>query len=118
MAYFKINDVDFSTYVSQLKVTKNHVYKSQANAAGNTIVKYVNTKRVINVEIIPLDAVSMKNLQKSIESLTTSISFQNPDTMALETITCMIPTNAVEYYTIQSIDKTRFKACQLQFTEL
>ena len=118
MAYFKINDVDFSIYVNSLKVTKNHVYKSQTNAAGNTIVKYVNTKRVVNVGIIPLNATAMKNLQTAIASLTTNISFQNPDTGALETISCMLPSNAVEYYTIQGANNTKFKACQLQFTEL
>lgn len=118
MTYFKINDIDFSIYVNDLKVTKNHVYKSQTNAAGNTIVKYVNTKRVVNVGIIPLNAATMKSLQNAIASLTVNISFQNPDTMALETISCMIPTHAVEYYTIQGANNTKFKAFQLQFTEL
>lgn len=118
MAYFKINDVDFSMYVNALKITKNHVYKSQTNAAGNTIVKYVNTKRIVNVGIIPLDATAMKNLQTAIANLTVTISFQNPDTKALETISCMIPTHAVEYYTIQGANNTSFKAFQLQFTEL
>lgn len=118
MTYFKIKDIDFSANVSELKVTKNHIYKSQANAAGNTIVKYVNTKRIINVGIIPLDAATMKKLQAAIADLTVSISFQNPNTGALETITCMIPTHAVEYYTIQGANNTKFKAFQLQFTEL
>ena len=118
MTYFKINDIDFSMYVNSLSVTKNHIYKSQVNAAGNTIVKKVNTKRVINVGIIPLNATVMKDLQAAIDNMTASISFQNPETAALETISCMIPTNSVDYYTIRGINNTTFKAFTLQFEEL
>lgn len=117
MEYFKINNIDFSMYVNSLKVTKSHIYKDQTNAAGNTIVKYINTKRVVNVGIIPLDAVTMRQLQTAINNLTVSISFLNPDTGTLETMSCMIPTNAVEYYTVRA-GKTSFKAFLLQFTEL
>lgn len=118
MTYFKINDIDFSMYVNSLSITKNHIYKSQVNAAGNTIVKKVNVKRIINVGIIPLDAAAMKNLQTAIDNMVASISFQNPETAALETISCMIPTNSVDYYTIRGINNTSFKAFSLQFTEL
>ena len=44
MAYFKIGNVDFSPYVSGLKVNKKAVYNSQVNAAGNSIVDYINSK--------------------------------------------------------------------------
>ena len=118
MTYFKINDIDFSMYVNSLSITKNHIYKSQVNAAGNTIVKKVNVKRTVNVGIIPLSPAVMKSLQAAIANLTASVSFQNPDTGALETISCMIPTNSVDYYTIQGANNTKFKAFRLQFTEL
>lgn len=117
MEYFKINDVDFSMYVNALNITKNHIYKSQINAAGNTIVKYVNSKRIINVGIIPLDSESMIALQAALESMTVSISFMNPETGALETANCMISTQSVDYYTIR-VGNTKFKAFTLQFTEL
>ena len=117
MEYFKINNVDFSKYVNSFEVTKNHIYKSQINAAGNTIVKQVNVKRILNVGIIPLDAATMIALQNAIDSLTASISFINPDTGTLETIKCMIPSQSVSYYTIRA-GKTQFKAFSLQFTEL
>ena len=117
MTYFKINDIDFSMYVNALKVTKSHIYKDQTNAAGNTIVKYVNTKRIINVGIIPLNDTAMMSLQNAISNLTVTVSFQNPDTKALETMSCMIPTNAVEYYSVRA-GNTSFKAFSLQFTEL
>lgn len=117
MAYFKINNIDFSMYVNTLDITKNQIYKSQINAAGNTIVKYVNTKRIINVGIIPLDSVAMITLQNAIANLTASISFMNPDTGMLETVNCMIPTQSVSYYTIRA-GNTSFKAFTLQFSEL
>ena len=55
MAYFKIGDVDFSPYVNSLKVNKRAIYNSQVNAAGNSIVDYINSKRTIEVGIIPLN---------------------------------------------------------------
>ncbi len=117
MAYFKINDIDFSMYVSSLSVTKNHIYKSQVNAAGNTIVKKVNSKRVVNVGIIPVDSAAMISLQAAITNMTVSISFLNPETGVIETISCMIPTNSVDYYTVHA-GNAKFKAFSLQFSEL
>ena len=38
MAYFKINDIDFSDYVSELKVNKSANYNVQTNAAGDSVV--------------------------------------------------------------------------------
>lgn len=117
MEYFKINDVDFSMYVNSLTVTKNQIYKSQINAAGNTIVKHINTKRALVVGIIPLDAAAMKALQAALKKMTASISFMNPDTNAIETISCMIATQTVDYYTVRA-GNTSFKAFTLQFSEL
>lgn len=55
MAYFKIGDVDFSLYVNSLKVSKTANYSAQTNAAGDTVVDYINSKRTIEVGIIPLN---------------------------------------------------------------
>ena len=117
MAYFKIDDVDYSMYVNQLKVNKNSVYNSQVNAAGNTVVDYINTKRVIEVGIIPLNNTVMAQLQASIDAFNVSISFRNPKTNALETINCIIPEDGIEYYTIQD-GKVMYNAFSLTFTEL
>lgn len=118
MAYFKIGDVDFSKCVNELKVTKNSNYNAQMNAAGNTVVDYINGKRTIEVGIIPLDDVAMTQLQAAIDAFNVSISFRNPNTNALEeNVNCIIPANTVEYYTIQA-NKVMFKAFTLKFTEL
>ena len=118
MAYFKINGTDYSAYVNELKVNKIHNYNSQTNAAGNTVIDKINSKREIEVGIIPLDDVSMLKLLQAIDNLNINISFRNPLTNSLEeNINCIIPENNVEYYTIQ-INKVMYKAFTLKIIEL
>jgi hypothetical protein len=118
MAYFKINNIDFSMYVNKLKVAKEHIYKGMTNAAGNTLVKYVNTKRIIEVGIIPLDADAMKALQTEIDKFNVNITYLEPKTNTLvENVACIIPQSSVEYYTVQAAN-TSFKAFALEFKEL
>ena len=117
MAYFKIGSTDFSNIVNELKVDNTSNYNSQTNAAGNTVVDYINTKRTIEVGIIPLDDTDMAKLQTAINKFNVSISFRNPRTKALETITCIIPESGVEYYTIQA-NKVMYKAFRIKFIEL
>lgn len=118
MAYFKIGDVDFSMYVNELKVQKNNNYTSQTNAAGNTVVDYINNKRTIEVGIIPLDDAAMAKLEAALEAFNISISFRNPKTNQLEeNVNCIIPQTAIEYYTIQA-NKVMYKAFTLSFSEL
>ena len=118
MSYFKINGLDFSMNVNQLDIDKMANYVSQTNAAGDTVVDYINSKRMITVGIIPLDAEQMVNLQAAISEISVNISFLNPTTNTIEeNVLCLIPDNAVSYYTIQA-DKTLFNAFQLTFTEL
>ena len=118
MAYFKINDTDFSMYVNSLKITTKHIYKSATNASGNTVVQYTNTKRVIDVGIIPLDDEAMRSIQGAINSFKVSISYRDPQTGELvEDISCIIPTTGVEYYTIQA-GKVKFKQFSLKIEEL
>lgn len=118
MAYLKINNIDFSKYVNQLKVTKNNVFNTQTNAAGNSVVDLINSKRVIEVGIIPLDSAAMVQLQEELDKFNVSLSFRNPKTGELEeNVNCIIATDTIEYYTIQ-INKVMYKTFVLQFTEL
>lgn len=118
MEYFKIGDIDFSQYVNELKVQTDTNYNAQTNAAGNTVVDFINTKRVIEVGIIPLDSSAMVSLQNAISPFSVAISYRNPITGALvENLACIIPSNEVEYYTIQ-VHKVKFKALKLKFIEL
>jgi hypothetical protein len=116
--YFKIGTNDYSMYVNALSINTEKNYSSQTNAAGNTVVDYINKKRKINVGIIPLNNEVMKQLQEDIDSLGVSISFLNPKTKALEeNVSCIIPSDEIEYYTIQA-DNVMFNAVSLTFEEL
>lgn len=117
MSYFKIDGHDYSTYVNKLKITREHIYKGQTSAAGNLLVKYVNTKRIIEVGIIPLDDEAMANLQADINKFEVSVSYLDAETQELvEDVKCIIPHNSVEYYTVQA-GNVRFKAFALEFKE-
>ena len=116
MAYFKIGSTDFSNIVNELKVDNISNYNSQTNAAGDIVVEYINTKRIIEVGIIPLDDTDMAKLQTAIKDFDVMISFRNPRTNQLETIFCIIPESGVEYYTIQA-NKVMYKAFRIKFIE-
>lgn len=118
MTFFKINGVDFSKYVSSLVIDKKKVYNTQTNAAGNTVADYINTKREIEVGIIPLDDTVMAQLQNEIDALNVSISFRNPKTNTLEeNVNCIIPQDGVDYYTLSGQGRM-YKAFTLKFSEL
>ena len=117
MAYFKIGKTDFSSIVNELNINNTSNYNSQTNAAGDTVVDYINTKRIIEVGIIPLDDTAMAELQTAINDFDVMISFRNPRTNQLETIFCIIPESGIEYYTIQA-NKVMYKAFKLKFIEL
>ena len=98
MTYFKINDTDFSKCVNELKVSTEANYNAQTNAAGDSIVDYVNKKRTIEVGIIPLSAEAMESLQAAINDFNVSISYLDPSTRELEEgVNCILPSNGVEY---------------------
>lgn len=117
MSYFMIDNKDFSLYVNELKVSRNSNYNSQTNAAGDTVVDFINHKWTVEVGIIPLDDAAMQALQAALNGLEVSISFRNPQSGALETIHCIAPENKVEYYTIQA-NKVLFEAFRIEFIEL
>lgn len=118
MAYFKINGNDYSACVSQLKVSNQVIYKSVQNAAGNTVAKYVATKRVFTVGFIPLDSSVMAGLHKDMNNFKVTVSYREPSTNTLvENVQCIIPLNEVEYYTIQA-DNVMYKPFVLTLQEL
>ena len=118
MAYFKINGIDFSHCVNGLNIKNKASYNAQTNAAGDTVVDYINHKRTIEVGIIPVDSEAMIALQAAIKELSVSISYADPRTGELaENVNCILPENNVEYYTIQA-NKVLFKAFKLKFIEL
>lgn len=119
MAYFfKINGHDYSNYINKLVVGNEHFYKSMTTAGGNTLVKYINSKRSFEVGFIPLDDASMVGLLQDVDSFQVTISYRDPKTNELvENVKCIIPNNLIEYYTIQ-VGKVSYKAFSIQIHEL
>ena len=116
MTYFKINNVDFSAYVSSLDVNTVHNSKNRTNASGNLNVKYINTKKALKVGIIPLDNVAAASLLNQLNKFEVTVKYLDPETKQLETIECIVPSNNVGYYTIRA-DKVMTKAYTIKFTE-
>lgn len=117
MAYFKINDTDYSMYVSSLKIKNSSNYNAQTNANYDTVVDYINDKKTIEIEIIPLNDTVMKSLLADIGGFNMNITYLNPQNGELKTINCILPSTDVEYYTIQS-NNVYFKKLKLKFSEL
>lgn len=117
MAYIKINNKDYSAFCNTLKVENTVNYNAQTSAAGNTVVDYINSKRTVEVGIIPLTDANMIALQAELDKFNITLSFLNPRTNQLEEMICIIPSNGVEYYTIQA-GKVLYKAITLTFVEL
>lgn len=117
MEYFKIGDKDYSAYVNELTVAHEANYNSQTNAAGNTVVDYINTKRIVTVGFIPLGSEKMKELLTAIRAFNLSITILNPDTAALETLNTIVPADEIQYYTIQ-VNKVLYNAMTVEFIEL
>ncbi len=117
MEYFKINGKDFSNYVSGLKVSKAANYTTQTNAAGNTVIDFINSKRTVEAAIKPLTQGQMLALNLELSNINVSVSYLSPETNTLETIAAFMPTKDLEYYTIQNT-KTLFNPFTLTFIEL
>lgn len=116
--YFKINNVNFSHLVSELKVGYEVLVSDNSgrNAAGNTVIDIINKKIKLYVTFRHTTQAEMKSLLNAIENYVVNVSFLNPKTNALSTIQAYIGTPEPEYYTIS--DKTVFKPMSLNFIEL
>ena len=117
MAYFKIGDTDFSHLVRSLNITKAHNYNAQTNAAGNTVVDYINAKRTIEVGFIYMDDSAMIELQTAVNDFAVTVTYRDPKTNALEVASCIAPEIEADYYTIQA-DRVLYNELTVEFTEL
>ena len=120
--YFMIgDDINYSNYVSELKVHEIRHYTEQTNAAGNKVVDYINSKREIEVTFIPMSGdealVLFDDMGGYNNGFNVPIKFFNPKTNEIATANCILPDTNIEYYTIRT-DKTILKAFTLRFIEL
>lgn len=116
--YFKINNVDFSYLVSGLKVGYETLVSENSgrNANGDTVIDVINRKIKLYITFRHTTNSEMNKLLGAISDYVVNVSFLNPETNALSTITAYTGTPEPEYYTIS--DKTIYKPMNLNFIEL
>lgn len=119
MSYFKIGNKDFSNIVNSLKVGTETLVSEDSgrNANGDTVIDVVNKKYKVYVGLCHTTASDMQAFLDAIESYVVTITFLNPKTNALTTITAYTGTPEPEYYTIQD-NKIIYKPLSLNFIEL
>lgn len=119
MAYLTINNVDVSDYVSGLKVGFETLVSENSgrNAAGNTVVDVINKKVKLYVTLRHTTQAEMERFLAAIGNYVVDVSFLNPQTNALKTITTYTGTPEPEYYTIQG-NHIIYKPMNLNFIEL
>jgi 5'-3' exonuclease len=116
--YFKINNVDFSHLVSGMKVGYETLVSEDSgrNAAGDTVLDIVNKKVKVYLTLRHTTNEEMNGFLGAISDYVVNVSFLDPRTEQLTTITTYTGTPEPEYYTIS--DKTIFKPLSLNFIEL
>lgn len=117
--YFKINNVDFSSMVSGLKVGYETLVSDNSgrNAAGDTVIDVINKKVKLYVTFRHTTAAEMESILGAISDYVVNASYLDPTTGALKTISAYTGTPEPEYYTIQPT-QTIYKPMNLNFIEL
>jgi hypothetical protein len=118
MSYLKINNKDFSHLVNSLKVGFETLVSENSgrNANGDTVIDVVNRKAKVYVGLRHAFADEMQEFLEAIADYVVSVTFLNPKTNALTTITAYTGTPEPEYYTISG--NTIYKPLSLNFIEL
>lgn len=119
MAYFKINGTDFSSLVSGLKVGYETLVSDNSgrNAAGNTVIDVVNKKVKLYITLRHTTEAEMKSFLNAIEDYVVNVSYLNPKTNSISSISAYTGTPEPEYYTIQPTH-TIYKPLTLNFIQL
>lgn len=117
--YFKINNVDFSTYVSGLKVGFETLVSDNSgrNANGDTVIDVINRKKKVYVTFRHTTKEEMKAILNAVAPYIVNVTYLNPQTNELTTINAYTGTPEPEYYTIQE-KMTIYKPMSLNFIEL
>jgi hypothetical protein len=116
--FFKIGSKDFSHLVAEMKVGYEQLVAdtSGRNAYGiMRIHKVGEPKRKVYITLRHTFEDEMAEFLQAIENYEVVVSFLNPQTKAMTTITCYIGTPEPEYYTIS--DKIIYKPMSLNFIE-
>ena len=118
MSYLQVNNKDFSNLISGLKIGYETLVSDNSgrNAAGNTVIDVINRKIKVYATLRHTTEAEMKSFLAAINDYVVKVTFLNPETNALKTITAYTGTPEPEYYTIS--DKTIYKPMSLNFIEL
>jgi hypothetical protein len=116
--YFKINNKDFSHLISGLKVGFETLVSDNSgrNAAGDTVIDVINKKVKVYATLRHTTNAEMASFLAAISDYVVNVSFLNPKTNSMQTITAYTGTPEPEYLTIS--DKTIYKPLSLNFVEL
>ena len=119
MAYLKINGVDISHIVNGLKVGYETLVSDNSgrNAAGDTVIDVINRKIKLYVNIRHTTQDEMQAFLNAIKDYVVEVSFLNPKTKELTTITAYTGTPEPEYYSIQD-GYVVYKPLSLNFIQL
>ena len=119
MNYFKINNQDFSHLVNSLKVGYETLVSENSgrNANGDTVIDVINKKRKVYVGLRHTFENEMNSFLTAIQDYVVQITYLDPETKALKTITTYTGTPEPEYYSIIT-DKVIYKPMSLNFIEL
>ena len=119
MNYLSINGVDISNLVSGLKVGFETLVSEDSgrNANGDTVLDIINRKAKIYVTFRPMDGNEMARLLGAISSYVVDVSFRNPQTNTISTVTAYHGTPEPEYYWIHN-DQVLYKSFNFNFIEL
>lgn len=119
MSYLKINNQDFSSLVSGLKIGYETLVSDSSgrNAAGDTVIDVINSKIKVYVTLRHTMQQEMKSFLAAIEGYVVNVTFLNPKTNEPTTITAYTGTPEPEYYTIQPTNII-YKPMDLNFIEL
>lgn len=117
--YFKINGTDFSDLVSGLRVGYETLVSENSgrNASGNTVLDIINTKRKVYVTLRHTTDEEMSKFLTAIKGYVVEVSYRDPVTRALRSMTAYTGTPEPEYYTIQK-NLVVYKPLNLNFVEL
>lgn len=119
MAYFKIKNQDFSGLVSSLKVGYETLVSDSGGttANGTTVVDVVNKKMKVDITLRHTTDEEMSGFLAAIDDYVYDITFRDPKTKVLKTITVCNNTPEPEYYTIQS-GFVIYKPLSINFSQL
>ena len=117
MEFLFINDAEYSSFVNYFKVSYVKNFNEQTNAAGNSVVDYINRKRVIDIGFIPLELEMAAGVLNELSGFTMRLNFLDPQTGLMGEGNFICPSEEIEAYTIQQ-NKKLYKAFTVQLREL